>query len=50
MIHGFRRLAIIALSLAPGSCVPWTVRPIDGEKDPAAGPAAVSAAAYVDSI
>lgn len=47
---GLRTPAILALSLALGSCVPWTVRPIDGEKEAPAGPAALSPAAYVDSI
>jgi predicted lipoprotein len=50
MIRGFRTLAIVALSLGLVSCVPWTVRPIDGEKEGPVGPASVSPAAYVDSI
>ena len=50
MIRSFRTLTIMALSLGLVSCVPWTVRPIGGEKDAPAGPASVSAAAYVDSI
>jgi predicted lipoprotein len=40
----------MALLLGLGSCVPWTVRPIDAEKEAPEGPAAVSPAAYVDSI
>jgi predicted lipoprotein len=47
---GPRTLATLVLSLALGSCVPWTVRPIDGEKGAPEGPAAVSPAAYVDSV
>jgi len=50
MIRKSRTLAIMALSLGLGSCVPWTVRPIGGEKEAPAGPASVSAGAYVDSI
>ena len=43
-------LATLALALALGSCVPWTVRPIDGETEASAGPAAANPSAYVDSI
>jgi predicted lipoprotein len=50
MSFGFRTLAIMALSFGLGACVPWTVRPIDGEKDAAEGPATVNPKAYVDSI
>ena len=39
------RYAMVALALGLASCVPWTVRPIDEEKE-----ASVSPAAYVDSI
>jgi predicted lipoprotein len=47
-VHSF---TILALSLALGSCVPWTVRPIDDEKDASYQPvAATNPAAYVDSI
>jgi len=42
--------AILALSLALAACVPWTVRPIDGETEAPAGPASASPSAYVDSI
>lgn len=50
MIVKVRTLAIVALSLGLGSCVPWTVRPIDGEKDSAGAPATANPKAYVDSI
>jgi predicted lipoprotein len=50
MIREPSNIAILALSLALSSCVPWTVRPIGGETDASAGPAAVSPSAYVDSI
>jgi len=42
--------AILVLSLGLGSCVPWTVRPIDADKDSSTGAATVNPAAYVDSI
>jgi predicted lipoprotein len=41
-------LAIATLAL--GSCTPWTVRPIDSDKDTKAGGAALNPAAYVDAI
>ncbi|MGA3029067.1 MAG: DUF2291 domain-containing protein [Bryobacteraceae bacterium] len=50
MTRRLRTLAIMALWLSLGACVPWTVRPIDGEKEGPEGPSAVSPAAYVDSI
>jgi len=50
MKRRFRTLAIPVLLLVLGSCAPWTVRPIDREKEAPAGPAAASPAAYVDSI
>jgi predicted lipoprotein len=40
-----------ALSLALASCVPWTVRPLDAEKDaPGESAAVASPATFVDSI
>jgi predicted lipoprotein len=40
-----------ALSFALGSCVPWTVRPLDAEKEgPGESATITSAAAFVDSI
>ena len=43
-------LTMLAFSLALGSCVPWTVRPLDEGNETTAGPAAASPAAYVDAI
>jgi len=42
--------AILLLSLALGSCAPWTVRPIADETNPSADAAALAPAAYADSI
>jgi predicted lipoprotein len=50
MRRRFANLAIVVLAMALDACVPWTVRPIEGEKDAAQGPAAFTAAAFVDSI
>ena len=44
------RFAAAAFSLGLSSCVPWTVRPIDAEKESASGPAAASPVEYVDTI
>jgi predicted lipoprotein len=43
-------LAAAAFSLSLAACVPWTVRPIGGEKEVASGPAAASPVEYVDAI
>src|SRR5262249_51122701 len=51
MIVRAQDIAVLAAWLTMASCVPWTVRPIDEEKEPPAGANTVtSPAAYVDSI
>ena len=51
MIRRLRVHAILAVSFALGSCVPWTVRPIDADKEaPPQAAAVTNPAAYVDSI
>lgn len=51
MIPKFRTAAILVLLMTLPSCVPWTTRPIDAEKDSnAPSPAASGPAAYVDAI
>ena len=50
MRRAFPSLAMVVCCLALGSCVPWTVRPINSDGDADGGPKVVSAAAYVDSI
>src|SRR5262245_18564878 len=50
MIRRFRTPSMMVFSIGLASCVPWTVRPIEAEKDASVGPPAASPAAYVDSI
>lgn len=50
MRHRAPGFAAAALALSLASCVPWTVRPIGGEKEAVSGPAVASPVAYVDSI
>ena len=42
--------AVLLFCLALESCAPWTVRPIESGTDAASGSAALTPAAYVDSI
>ena len=49
MIRWCGAAAIGMISFRLASCVPWTVRPIESQKE-AAGPATANPAAYVDSI
>lgn len=43
-------LVLTVASFLLNSCVPWTIRPIDAEKEQSSGSAASSPAAYVDAI
>ena len=49
MTRGLSIPLAVVVCLLLASCVPWTVRPIESEQA-STGPAAQSAAAYVDSI
>ncbi len=50
MTSGCGRFAIVGFALGLAACVPWTVRPIDGDKETVEGQAVVNPKAYVDSI
>jgi predicted lipoprotein len=45
-----RTFAAAALSFTLGACVPWTVRPIDADKESSGAQSAVTPQAYVDTI